>query len=75
MTKPKYLMIPCICATDLPPEVEEWFMEHDYSTHYQNEVVDVYESDHVFAKWLNDIVGIDTTKADKETVLVAVIAT
>jgi len=50
-------MIPFIDAKDLSPEALDWLCEHDYSTHYQNDVVQLYEEDghnNPFVKWFEE---------------------
>ena len=51
-------MILCVNARDFDDEVEEWFMENDYSTHYQNEVVQLWKEDgydNPFVEWIEKI--------------------
>jgi len=44
--------IPAVAATDMPPEVEEWCIDNEYSTHYQNDIAQVENDGNPFAKWL-----------------------
>ncbi len=44
--------IPAVDAKDMPPEVEDYCMERGWSTHYQNEIVQVYDDGNPFAEWL-----------------------
>ncbi len=68
----EYSMIPAVEAGDFPPEVEAWFDKHDYSTHYQNEVVWVDDDGNTFATWLKSI-GVEF--GGKDHIHVAVYAT
>ena len=47
------------CGKDIrsckPEEVEEWCIDHDVSTHYQNDVAQVYNDDNPFANWLRKL--------------------
>ena len=44
--------VACVEAMDFSNEVEEWFLDQDISTHYQNDVVQVEDDGNVFVKWL-----------------------
>ncbi len=50
-----FRMIPMLDAVDFPPEVEEWCMEHDYSTHYSHDIAEVYlEEESPMLTWLTE---------------------
>jgi len=55
MEEKKIRMIPCVEAADMPEEVKEWCIDHDVSTHYQNDVAQVYNDDNPFANWLRKL--------------------
>jgi len=48
-------IIPCVEASDMPENVIEWCIDHNYDTHYQNNVAQVYNDDNPFANWLREI--------------------
>jgi formylmethanofuran dehydrogenase subunit D len=64
VNKPKFTMIACIYAGDLPMEVENWCANNDISTHYDSSVVYIekYDSDQEgevcspMSLWLQEIV-------------------
>jgi len=59
-------MIPMIDATDLPSDVEEYCMEHDYPLHYDSAVVQVYlGEENPLADWLRSK-GHEFTPADEK---------
>lgn len=48
-------LITCINAVEMPNDVIDYCIEKlDTSTHYQNDVVQVYNNNNVFAKWLKE---------------------
>jgi hypothetical protein len=47
-------MIPCVDASDMPPEIIDWCESHDYSTHYHSSVVTCHD-ENVFTKWCESI--------------------
>jgi len=51
----KLKTIPCIDARDLnDEEAEDWLCDKEYSTHYQNSVVQLYQEDghnNPFVEW------------------------
>ncbi len=61
----KIEMIPCVDAADFPEGVEDYCIEHEFSTHYQNDIVQVEDDGNVFAEWLKEQ-GVDFTKAQDE---------
>lgn len=62
--KPKFEMIPCVDASDMPDEIIEWCGEKEFSTHCHNSVA-ICHDESVFTKWCESI-GIepDTTAPD-----------
>ena len=50
----KIEMIPCVEASDMPREVLEYCIDHEISTHYQNDIAQVENSDNPFANWLRE---------------------
>ena len=48
-------MIPMIDACDLPGDVEDYCVENEIQTHYQNDVAFVEDDGNVFAEWLKEI--------------------
>lgn len=39
-------------ATDMPDEVLDYCVDNDWSTHYQNDIVQLYDDGNPFAEWL-----------------------
>ena len=46
------IYIPAVQAQDMPPEVEEYCVKREWSTHYQNEIVQLEDDGNLFAEWL-----------------------
>lgn len=44
--------IPVIDARDMPNEVLDYCAEHEWHTHYQNDIVQLYDNGNPFAEWL-----------------------
>lgn len=44
--------IPTVEAKDMPTNVEDYCVEQDWSTHYQNEIVQLCDDGNPFAEWL-----------------------
>lgn len=44
--------IPMVDAKDMPYDVEEYCVDQDWSTHYQNEIVQLHDDGNSFAEWL-----------------------
>ena len=64
-TKKKlFEMIPCVDAGDMPDEVIDWCGEHEYSCHYNNDVVNCH-SENVFTKWCESI-GIEADRKEPD---------
>jgi hypothetical protein len=48
-------MIPVIDAGNFPPEVLEWCLDYDYSTHYNNDVARIdLEEESPMLTWLTE---------------------
>ena len=61
MNKKEIKLIPIIDCRELPHgeegnKIQEWFAEGDYSTHYDNCVIQLYEEkyDNPFIKWFEE---------------------
>ncbi len=39
-------------AVGMPTDVSDYCCEHEISTHYQNDIAQIYNSDNPFANWL-----------------------
>ena len=49
-------MIPFFCATELPPDVEEYCIEHGHPVHYDSGVVEVeLREPNPLAAWLESL--------------------
>ena len=44
--------IPTVEAKDMPPDIEDYCVDQEWSTHYQNEIVQLYDDGNPFAEWL-----------------------
>lgn len=58
MKKEKPLMIPAVDACDLPVEILDWCVDHDVSTHYQDDIIQIWkddEDDNIFVEWFESI--------------------
>ena len=44
--------ITVVQATEMPSDVVDYCVDHEISTHYQNDIAQVYNSDNPFANWL-----------------------
>ena len=64
--------IVCVNALEMPVEVEDYCLDREISTHYQNEVIMIENDNNIFAKWLR-INGYKFKSEDCD--LVAIIAT
>lgn len=52
--KEKPIMIPSVDARDLPSEILDWCIDKDISTHYQNDIIQIWkdeEDDNIFVEW------------------------
>lgn len=52
--KKKPEMILAVNASEFPKEIEDWCCEGDISTHYQNDVIQIWKDDKeddIFVKW------------------------
>lgn len=65
-------MIPSVDARDFPPAVDDYCVDKEISTHYQNDVVYIEDDGNVFAEWLKSI-GFDFNGED--SVWIAIYAT
>ncbi len=48
----KIEVIPMIDAGDMPNEVSDYCAEQEWSTHYQNDIVQLHDDGNPFAEWL-----------------------
>ena len=48
-------MTPTVHATQMPKDVEDWCVDHDISTHYQNDITYIENDGNPFANWLKDM--------------------
>ncbi len=73
----KVKMIPMIDACDMPSDVEDYCVEREIQTHYQNDVAFVKDDGNVFAKWLKEL-GVEFTSTGYDDTLccrVAILST
>ena len=52
--KKKPRLIYAVDAREFPNEIENWCCEHDYSTHYDNSIIQLWkdtEEDNLFIEW------------------------
>jgi len=47
-----YTKIACIDARNLPGDVEDYCVDQEISTHYQNDVAIIKDDGNVFSEWL-----------------------
>ncbi len=80
-TKPTFNRSVVVDALDLPPEVEDWCMEHDVSTHYAESLVRIFKDDldedgpNPFLEWLKSQ-GVDIEEfSDGRQYFISVIGT
>jgi len=50
----KIEMIACVNAVDMPAEVEEYCVEEEINTHYQDDIAVIENDDNPFANWLRE---------------------
>ncbi len=50
----KVQMVPCVDACGMPPEVLDWCMDNDISTHYASELHQV-EADSPLIDWMKSL--------------------
>mgnify|MGYP005831644559 CR=1 FL=1 len=66
MTTAEIRPIASVDAGDFPPEVEQQFLDNDWSgLHYQNDIIQVEDDGSPFPEWLKSI-GYVFTDEDKE---------
>ena len=64
VTKPEFHESIVVDARDLPPEVVDWCIDNDHSTHYVDELVRIWDKDAVdnpLLEWLKSE-GVDIEK-------------
>lgn len=44
--------IPVVDAGDMPEDVIDYCVDQEWSTHYQNDIVQLYDDGNPFAEWL-----------------------
>ncbi len=49
---PSFKTIITVEAREMPIEVEDWCIDHEYSTHHDNSIAQVYNNNNPFANWL-----------------------
>jgi hypothetical protein len=45
-------MIPLVDVTELPPEAEEWLIEREYNTHYDNDCAHVQNDGNPLSEYI-----------------------
>jgi hypothetical protein len=55
MSESKIKMIQSVDCCDMPDEVEDYCIEMEYSTHYQNDIICVEDDGNVLSEWLKSI--------------------